>query len=167
MVDKSKSYPHDDDDGRGRYKLDPISARNFYTPYTFTFQDGTVWEAPSGSYPRYSPETLERLEREGRIVFGGKEPMAKRYLAEVQEGRPPDAFLKPEDVGFNKDGTGELGEIFGSGGVFSQPKPTRHERSDPHVVVIVQLTGFVWRIPADSSAKPSGPPSSRPTRRAL
>ena len=28
-VDKSKKYPHDDGDGRGRYKLDPLHARNY------------------------------------------------------------------------------------------------------------------------------------------
>ena len=71
LVDKRESYPHDDDDGRGQYKLDPLHARNYYEPYQHTFHNGTVWEAPSGSYPRYSPETLRRLEREGRVVFGG------------------------------------------------------------------------------------------------
>ncbi len=147
MVDKSKSYPHDDDDGRGAYKLDPIHARNFYTPYTFTFQNGVVWRPPAGRYPSYSPETLKHLEREGRIVFGRKEPMAKRYLSAVQEGRPPDTFLSPKDVGFNKDGTSELSEIFGSGGVFSQPKPTKLIRfligllRDPDSIVLDSFAG--------------------------
>ena len=147
MVDKSDSYPHDDGDGRGKYKLDPIHARNYYARYTFTFQNGTVWEAPSGSYPRYSPETLQRMERKGSIDFRGKEPMAKRYLNEVQEGRPPDTFLKPEDVGFNKDGTSELAEIFGAGGVFSQPKPTKLIQfliallRDPDAIILDSFAG--------------------------
>ena len=147
VVDKAKSYPHDDDDGRGSYKLDPIHARNYYTPYTHTFRNGTVWKPPQGRYPTYSPETLDRLDREGRIVFGGKAPMVKRYLAEVQGGRPPDAFLKPEDVGFNKDGTAELADIFGSGGVFPQPKPTRLIRfligllRDPDAIILDSFAG--------------------------
>ena len=124
VTDKSASYSHDDNDGRGRYKLDPIHARNYYEPYTYTFSNGTEWSPPTGSYPRYSPESLHRMEGEGRIVFSGNEPRAKRYLSEVQIGQPPDAILSPEIVGFNATGTRELREIFGQGGVFSQPKPT-------------------------------------------
>ncbi|MYB96202.1 site-specific DNA-methyltransferase [Candidatus Poribacteria bacterium] len=125
ITDKSKKYPHDDNDGRGKYKLDPLSARNYYEPYTFTFENGVEWSPPSGRYPSYSQDTLRRMEREGRIDFSGNEPRAKRYLSEVQEGQPPDVFLSPEIVGFNKEGTTELRNIFGEGGVFPQPKPVK------------------------------------------
>ncbi len=125
ITDKSTKYPHDDNDGRGKYKLDPLSARNYYEPYTFTFENGVVWSPPSGRYPSYSQDTLRSMESEGRIDFSGNEPRAKRYLSEVQEGQPPDVFLSPEIVGFNKDGTSELRDIFGEGGVFPQPKPIK------------------------------------------
>lgn len=125
IVDKSASYPYDDNDGRGKYKFDPISARNYYEPYTFTFENGVEWHPPSGRYPSYSKDTLRWMERDGRIDFSGSEPRAKRYLAEVQEGQPPDAVLSPEFVGFNAEGTKELRKIFGQGGVFAQPKPVK------------------------------------------
>ena len=125
ITDKSAKYPHDDNDGKGKYKLDPLSARNYYKPYTFTFENGAVWSPPSGRYPSYSQDTLRSMEREGRIDFSGNEPRAKRYLSEVQEGQPPDVFLSPEIVGFNKEGTSELRNIFGEGGVFPQPKPVK------------------------------------------
>ena len=125
VTDKSDNYPHDDEDGRGKYKLDPIHARNYYEPYTFTFTNGVEWSAPAGSHPRYATETLRRMETESRIVFRGKNPRAKRYLSEVQEGQPPDVVLAPEVAGFNAEGTRELRDIFGEGGVFSQPKPTK------------------------------------------
>ncbi len=125
ITDKSMKYPHDDNDGRGKYKLDPLSARNYYDPYTFTFENGVEWSPPSGSYPRYSQDTLRQMEHEGRIDFSGNEPRAKRYLSEVQEGQPPDVFLSPKIVGFNKEGTTELRNIFGEGGVFPQPKPVK------------------------------------------
>ena len=125
VTDKSASYPHDDGDGRGKYKLDPIHARNYYEPYTFKFANGVEWSAPAGSYPRYSQDTLRRMEREGRIDLSGREPLAKRYLAEVQEGQPPNAVLDPDVVGFNANGTRELRDIFGEGGIFPQPKPTK------------------------------------------
>ena len=125
ITDKSDNYPHDDSDGRGKYKFDPIHARNYYEPYTITFTNGVEWTAPEGRYPSYSKERLREMEADNRLDFSGNEPRAKRYLSEVQEGQPPDAFLAPEFVGFNADGTRELREIFGQGGVFSQPKPTK------------------------------------------
>ena len=123
--DKTASYPYDDGDGRGKYKLDPLHARNYYEPYTFAFSNGVEWTPPSGRYPAYSEETLQEMETDGRIDFSASEPRAKRYLTEVQEGQPPDAVLPPELVGFNADGTRELREIFGEGGKFSQPKPSK------------------------------------------
>ena len=62
------------------------------------------------------------MDEAGAIVFTGNEPKAKRYLKDVQEGRPPDALLSPEDVGFNSNGTTLLRQILG-GGTFTQPKP--------------------------------------------
>ena len=125
VYDKSANYPHDDHDGRGRYKLDPIHARNYYEPYTFTFMNGIEWSAPSGRYPSYSQDKLREMEVDNRLDFSGNEPRAKRYLTDVQEGRPPDAVLSPELVGFNAEGTRMLGTIFGRGGVFPQPKPVK------------------------------------------
>ena len=121
--DKSAQYPYDDGDGRGRYKLDPIHARNYYEPYEHTFDSGTVWRAPSGTYPRYSPDTLTQMERDGRLNFTGREPRAKRYLSDVQEGQPPDTFLSADVVRFNATGTTLLSTIMGEGGTFTQPKP--------------------------------------------
>lgn len=121
--DKTDSYPLDNHDGKGPYKLDPLYARNYYKPYTYKFKNGIVWSAPRGNYPRYSVETLREMEARGEIVFTGKEPKAKRYLKNVQEGVPPNTLLDNELVGFNKNGTIELLEMFANKKVFDQPKP--------------------------------------------
>ena len=121
-VDKSSAYRYDDNDGKGFYKLDPLHARNYYTPYSHTFRNGVRWEAPSGNYPRYSQETLDQMELEGEIRFGGGEPKAKRYLSRVQEGVPPDTLIPSEFVAFSKDGSSHLNKIMGEK-VFDQPKP--------------------------------------------
>lgn len=137
-TDKEGSYPYDDNDGNGPYKLDPLHSRNFYTPYEHTFSNGYKWTAPKGTYPRYSPDNLESMDKEGIIVFNGTKlgkkdgtdttfrgsvPVAKRYLKNVQEGVPPDTLLHSEIVGFSKDGTAEAMAIFGDK-VFDQPKPS-------------------------------------------
>ena len=124
-VDKSSNYKLNDGDGRGFYKLDPIYARNYAKPYTYTFKNGLVWSAPEGSYPRYSIESLSRMEDDNQLNFDGKQPRAKRYLSEVQIGQPPDAILKEDKVGFNSEGTRLLADVLGNDKVFSQPKPSR------------------------------------------
>ncbi|MBX7158204.1 MAG: site-specific DNA-methyltransferase [Verrucomicrobiae bacterium] len=133
-VDKTENYPFNDGDGKGRYKLDPLSARNFYTPYEYTFNNGIKWSASAGRYPAYSQETLTDMERENRIVFKGKEPKVKRYLKDVQVGQPPNALLNPEDVGFNSHGTTLLRDILG-GGAFAQPKPIEFIK---HLLTMIQ-----------------------------
>ena len=146
-TDKSSRYPYDDGDGRGPYKLDPLHARNYYKPYTFTFSNGVEWSAPSGRYPAYSEARLREMEADNRIDFSGKEPRAKRYLSEVQEGQPPNATLDPEVVGFNADGTRALRTIFGDGGVFPQPKPVELVKylvnllRDPDSIVLDSFAG--------------------------
>ena len=147
IVDKSESYPHDDGDGRGPYKLDPLHARNYYKPYTFTFENGETWQAPSGTYPRYSQKTLRKMDSTNRIAFSGKHPQAKRYLNEVQKGQPPNALLDSEIVGFNKDGTRLLRTIFGQGSAFPQPKPVQLIKyllnllRDPNAIVLDSFAG--------------------------
>ena len=105
--------------------MDPIYARNYAKPYTFAFKNGIKWSAPEGSYPRYSIESLSRMEENNQLNFDGKQPRAKRYLNEVQIGQPPDTLMKEEKVGFNSEGTRILAEILGTDKVFSQPKPPR------------------------------------------
>jgi adenine-specific DNA-methyltransferase len=63
------------------------------------------------------------MDKSGKIVFTGKEPKAKRYLKDVQQGVPPSTLLEPAIVGFNKDATALLNEIFDGSKVFDQPKP--------------------------------------------
>lgn len=145
-MDKSGDYPYDDNDGKGLYKLDPLHARNFYTPYEYTFKNGVTWEAPKGRYPAYSQDTLAEKEAAGEIVFTGAEPKAKRYLKDVQEGRPPDALLSPKDVGFNSNGTTLLRQMLG-GGAFTQPKPVELVRylltmiRDKNAIVLDSFAG--------------------------
>ena len=147
ITDKSASYPHDDNDGRGKYKLDPLHARNYYTPYEFIFKNGVKWSAPSGRYPSYSKETLQEMESNNRIDFSGREPRAKRYLADVQKGRPPDTILDPKQVRYNAQGTGTLSQIFGESGIFPQPKPVQLIRyllellRDPDAIVLDSFAG--------------------------
>ena len=120
-VDKLDNYPFNDNDGKGCYKLDPIYARNYAKPYIHTFENGIVWEAPEGSYPRYSQEHLREMELNNELDFNGKQPRAKRYLEKVQVGQPPDTLIRENNAGFNLDGTRVLSDVLEHDKIFSQP----------------------------------------------
>lgn len=124
-VEKMDNYPFNDNDGKGPYKLDPIYARNYARPYTHTFENGIEWEAPEGSFPRYSQEHLREMELNNELDFNGKQPRAKRYLEKVQVGQPPDTLIRETNAGFNLDGTRMLSDVLEHEKIFSQPKPVK------------------------------------------
>ncbi len=119
--DKSNLYKLKDENGF--YKLDPVWAKsgNNFSPYTFL--NGKTWSPPSGTFWRYSIGTLKDMEQNNRIVFNGKNPMAKRYLSEVAEGRKSSTFWDGSEVGYNLNGDAEIKQLFNGNKVFNNPKP--------------------------------------------
>ncbi len=119
--DKSNSYKLKDENGF--YKLDPVWAKsgNNFSPYTFL--NGKTWSPPSGTFWRYSIGTLKDMEQNNRIVFNGKNPMAKRYLSEVAEGRKSSTFWDGSEVGYNLNGDTEIKQLFNGNKIFNNPKP--------------------------------------------
>ncbi|WP_231232012.1 site-specific DNA-methyltransferase [Helicobacter pylori] len=119
--DKSNLYKLKDENGF--YKLDPVWAKsgNNFSPYTFL--NGKTWSPPSGTFWRYSISTLKDMEQNNRIVFNGKNPMAKRYLSEVAEGRKSSTFWDGSEVGYNLNGDAEIKQLFNGNKVFNNPKP--------------------------------------------
>ncbi len=119
--DKSNLYKLKDENGF--YKLDPVWAKsgNNFSPYTFL--NGKTWSPPSGTFWRYSIGTLKDMEQSNRIVFNGKNPMAKRYLSEVAEGRKSSTFWDGSEVGYNLNGDAEIKQLFNGNKVFNNPKP--------------------------------------------
>ncbi len=119
--DKSNLYKLKDENGF--YKLDPVWAKsgNNFSPYTFL--NGKTWSPPSGTFWRYSIGTLKDMEQNNRIVFNGKNPMAKRYLSEVAEGRKSSTFWDGSEVGYNLNGDTEIKQLFNGNKVFNNPKP--------------------------------------------
>ncbi|GAA9155248.1 hypothetical protein BTM353_06300 [Helicobacter pylori] len=121
LFDKSSLYKLKDENGF--YKLDPVWAKsgNNFSPYTFL--NGKTWSPPSGTFWRYSIGTLKDMEQNNRIVFNGKNPMAKRYLSEVAEGRKTSTFWDGSEVGYNLNGDTEIKQLFNGNKVFNNPKP--------------------------------------------
>ncbi|MSS74576.1 site-specific DNA-methyltransferase [Candidatus Pacearchaeota archaeon] len=125
--DSNKSYINHDDDPRGPWKPTPLHAKSGNKNLIFTFKNGVKWSAPEGRFPRYSKETLTRLDKENRLWFGKNgtsTPNVKTFLSEVKSGLTPGTLWKWQDVGHTHEANEELAKILGKG-VFDNPKPTR------------------------------------------
>ena len=123
IFDKSDFYKLDDKDGKGFYKLDPVWAKSGTNAEIYIFKNGKSWRPPSGTFWRYSIETLKQMEIENEIVFNGKNPMAKRYLNKVSEGRKSSTFWDGKEVGYTLNGDAEVKNIFNNNKIFENPKP--------------------------------------------
>lgn len=121
-------YKNYDNDPRGDYLLTPIHAKSGSESgiYEFTFSNGQTWIPPEGTFPRFSKETLKKLDEEKRLYLDPKckkVPQKKTYCSEVGERMPPITFWNYGDFGSTRQSNKELAELTGKG-VFQNPKPT-------------------------------------------
>lgn len=123
VFDKADSYKNNDNDGKGFYKLDPVWAKSGTNTETYTFKNGKQWSPPSGTFWRYSLDTIKQMETNNEIVFNGKNPMAKRFLNNVSIGRKSSTFWDGKEVGFTLNGDLEVKNIFNGNKIFENPKP--------------------------------------------
>ncbi|MFH1192099.1 MAG: site-specific DNA-methyltransferase [bacterium] len=120
------AYKNPDNDPRGNWKATPLHAKSGTEKgkYKFIFQNGIKWEAPQGRYPRFSTETLKRMNKEDRIYFGkdGKAtPNAKTFLSEVKQGKTVGSVWTFDEVGSTHKANEELSGLLGKG-KFNNPK---------------------------------------------
>lgn len=122
-------YKNYDNDPRGDYLLTPLHAKsgNKNNIYTYTFSNGQIWSPPKGTYPRFSKDTLRKLDQENRIYLdrdGMRVPQKKTYLKEVGERMPPVTFWECSKFGSTRQSNLELSSIMGKG-IFQNPKPIK------------------------------------------
>ena len=129
------AYRNPDGDPRGRWKATPLHAKSGRKNirYVFTmvkrYDGGRVppfaWSAPAGRFPRYSAESLRRLEGDGRITRGRDgtgTPSVKTFLGEVKNGIVAGSLWGHDEVGHTHQANEELSRLVGKG-VFDNPKP--------------------------------------------
>ena len=123
-------YKNADNDPRGRWRPDNLSARNPYSlgVYPITTPGGRVIDGPpKGRYWAISQEKLAALDADNRIWWGkdgNNVPSLKRFLSEVKQGRVPQTFWDYDEVGHTQDAKKEIVTLFGDD-VFGTPKPER------------------------------------------
>ncbi|MBI4836968.1 MAG: site-specific DNA-methyltransferase [Candidatus Portnoybacteria bacterium] len=120
-------YKNPDNDPRGPWMTQPLHAKSGSdTTYFYTFKNGVTWKPPTGTYPRFSKETLQKADQEKQIWFGAKGtavPRLKKYLNEMKQGVIPKTIWLYSEVGSNDDARRELKELMPENG-FDSPKPT-------------------------------------------
>lgn len=123
-------YKNPDNDPRGRWRPDNLSARNPYSLgiYSITTPGGRVIDGPpKGRYWAISKEKLSSLDADRRIWWGkngNNVPALKRFLSEVKQGRVPQTLWDYDEVGHTQDAKKEIVTLFGDE-VFSTPKPEK------------------------------------------
>ncbi len=144
-----KRYRNDDDDPRGPWVADNLSAAKPGGNTLYPIKDpetGYEYWPPKGRYWPYSPETMEQKIREGRILFPGTPegtPLYKRFKSEAKSlFRPISTWISPNGrasnagsgtvatltSSINTEGTREIKDLFGDK-VFVYPKPVSLLRS--------------------------------------
>jgi adenine-specific DNA-methyltransferase len=124
-------YKNPDSHPKGPWKSTPLHAKSGSAKadrFEYTFRNGVKWSPPPGTYPRFSVETLERLDANDEIWFGrdGKStPARKTFLASLSDdGVPALTIWTHDEVGHNHEAKEEV-RAFNSVDVFATPKPER------------------------------------------
>lgn len=124
-------YSNPDNHPKGAWKATPLHAKSGSAKgaeFSFTFRNGRRWVPPPGTFPRFSEDTLRRMDEGNEIWFGrdgNAAPSRKTFLTDLSnEGTPPLTVWLSADVGHNHEAKTEA-KSFNASDVFSTPKPER------------------------------------------
>lgn len=132
--EQNSDYKNPDDDPRGPWKANNLSARNFYSKGTYSIRcpGGRVVEGPpKGRYWSISEDKLWEQHEQGRVWWGkggNNVPAPKIYFSEVKKGRVPQTLWTYDEVGHTQEAKKDLVSAVAfpnSDDVFETPKPTR------------------------------------------
>lgn len=127
--DNTDAYSNPDNDPKGPWKTDPITAHNYYAAdYTITKPNGIIIKRPQDRYWAYSEESIKRMIADNAIVWGegNSMPMAKRYLSDVQDGLVPITLFSREFAGDSSQAKKQIDALFEEcRGVFDYTKPVK------------------------------------------
>jgi adenine-specific DNA-methyltransferase len=122
-------YKNPDNHPKGEWKATPLHAKSGVdNQFSYTFKNGYTWSPPSGTFPRFSIATLQKMDENDEIWFGnnGKsQPSRKTFLSELSsDGITPRTIWLHEEAGNNHEAKTEV-KIFDKNDAFTTPKPEK------------------------------------------
>ncbi|MFN7141096.1 MAG: site-specific DNA-methyltransferase, partial [Limisphaerales bacterium] len=124
-------YKNPDNHPKGPWKATPLHAKSgsdSNKSFSYTFKNGVVWSPPPGTYPRFSEESLRKMD-EGDEIWFGKDgtatPSRKTFLCDlVDDGTPSPTVWLHTDAGNNHEAREEV-KNFNQRDPFGTPKPEK------------------------------------------
>ncbi|MFG0410277.1 site-specific DNA-methyltransferase [Pseudomonas sp. FYR_11] len=128
--DQIAKFKNPDNDPRGPWKAENLSAGKFYAAGQFKITGPTSQEflPPPGRYWRCNQQQYETWLADNRITFGMSgegRPMLKKFLSEVADGLTPSTWWNHNEFGTNKEASLELKQLFDGEACFQTPKPEK------------------------------------------
>ena len=128
--EQKAKFKNPDNDSRGPWKAENLSAGKFYAAGQFpiTGPSGQTFLPPPGRYWRCNEKQYQLWLEDKRITFGQSgdgRPMLKKFLSEVAEGLTPSTWWNHKDFGTNKEASIELKDLFDGDACFQTPKPIK------------------------------------------
>ena len=124
------AYKNPDNDSRGRWRAQDLSASKPYSAGQFTIlgPTGREFRPPPNRYWRCNETQFEKWQEDGRIWWGvnrDARPMLKGFLSESDRGITPHTWWGYDFAGHNKEATLEVKDLFDGDAPFDTPKPVR------------------------------------------
>lgn len=150
--DQKAKFKNPDNDPRGSWKAENLSAGKFYAAGQFEIEGptGLKFLPPKGRYWRCNEEQYSIWVRDNRITFGlagtGR-PMLKKFLSEMDDGLTVTTWWPHEEVGSNKQASIDLKALLAEVPIFQNPKPEQlisriiELASDPGEIVLDSFGG--------------------------
>ena len=129
--EQKQTFSNPDNDPRGAWKAENLSAGKFYAAGQFPIvgPKGQEFSPPKGRYWRCNEQQYQTWLRDGRITFGRSgdgRPMLKKFLDEMKDALTANTWWIHEEVGSNKEASIDLKAMFGErSDVFQNPKPEK------------------------------------------
>jgi adenine-specific DNA-methyltransferase len=130
VQEQVQKFSNPDNDSRGPWKAENLSAGKFYSAGQFPIQGltGKVFHPPKGRYWRCNEEQYTAWLKDHRITFGkggDGRPMLKKFLSEMEDGLTPNTWWTHDEVGSNKEASIDLKAMSEEQDVFQTPKPEK------------------------------------------
>ena len=124
------AYKNPDNDPRGRWRAQDLSASKPYRAgqFTITGPTGQTFDPPPNRYWRCNEKVFNEWRDDDRIWWGvnnDARPMLKAFLEESERDLKPHTWWDYEFAGHNKEATLELKALFGGNAPFDTPKPVK------------------------------------------